>query len=207
MLLESTGLQHPVLSWTTQPPCWALLHRTATVSLGGKDWRPGAMKDESLQLFSWVRWEQVQTDLSCPAPAPMKALSVSIAHPERHSLLPSGAALQCHRQNTMLGCMKCSAGLPPDQSRLLPCQPRAWPEDLCCLHPPAQTGLRLAIIYLGLCFNPIWLSRSFQRFFWFLVGRGRRGMATRSPEEWGVCEQKLFALLPLKMSPHPQWLR
>lgn len=138
-----------------------------------------------------------------PCPAPMKAHLVSTAHPESHSLtssLRSCPALPSARQNTMLGCTKCSAGLSPEQSRLLPHQPRAWPADLCCLHPPAQTGLRLAIIYLGLCFNPIWLSQSFQGFSSFPVGRGRRGTAPRSPEEWGMCEQKLFALLPLKMA-------
>lgn len=47
----------------------------------------------------------------------------------------------------------------------------------------------------------------FSSFFGFLVGGGGRGRAAHSPEEWGVCEQKLFALLHLKLSPHPQRAR
>lgn len=36
------------------------------------------------------------------------------------------------------------------------------------------------------------------------MGGGRRGANAHSPEEWGVCEQRLFALLHLKLSPQPQ---
>lgn len=125
----SQGQQYPVLSGATQPPCWALLHRRATVSLGGKGWRPGAMKeDKSLSLFSCICWKQVQTDLSCPAPAPMKAHLVSVAHSERHSLHPSGAALHypvpgrtwCWAAwNAVLGCSR------PKQAPATPAQSMA----------------------------------------------------------------------------------
>lgn len=50
VLLESTGLQHLVVPWAAQPACG----EKPLVSLGGKDRRPGAMKDKSLQLFSCI---------------------------------------------------------------------------------------------------------------------------------------------------------
>ena len=49
--------------------------------------------------------------------------------------------------NLTPGCTKHSTGQPLDQSRLLPCPPGAWAEDLCCPHPPAQTG-QMAVIWV-----------------------------------------------------------
>lgn len=121
----SRGVQHPVLSQTTQLPCWALLHRRATVSLRGKEWRLGAMKDESLQLFPCPCWEKVQTDLSCPAPAPTKAHLISIAHPER---LPQElpCITQCQAEhNAGLHEMQCWAASRSEQAPATPAQSMA----------------------------------------------------------------------------------
>lgn len=136
------------------------------------------MKDESLQLFSCIhRWASTDR-LKLPCPGTHESPFSQHCPPRKGtSSCRSCPALPSARLNTTLGCTKRSAGLPPEQRRLLPCQPG----DLCCLHPPAQTGLKLAIIWV--CALIPSDCHYLLSFFGFLVGQGRRGKSAHSPEE------------------------
>lgn len=106
------------------------------------------MKSESLLLFPCIcRWAGTDRP-KLPRPTPIKARLASVAHLEKAfiSSCRSCPALPRAGLNVMPGCTKGSTELPPEYSRLLLCQPGAWAEALCCLHPPAQTGRTLAII-------------------------------------------------------------
>lgn len=148
------------------------------------------MKDESLQLFSCIcMWASTdRPKLLCPS-THESTFSQHCPPQKGTSSRRSCPVLPSVWLNMTLGCLRRSTGLPPDQSRLLLCQPGAWTEDLCCLHPPAQTGLKLTIIWVCALipsdchslFNVLWVCLVF-----FLEGGGRRGTAAHCPAE---CEQ------------------
>lgn len=144
----------------TEELCSSLLHADSWIS-----------EQRRVPLW-WASTDRLE--LPCPGTQLAPHMNARLAHPKEKTF---HAGLHC----PLLGCPKCGAGLPPEQSWLLLCQPGAWAEDLCCLHPPAPTCLTLATVWFS-ALIPADCSDLF-KVFGVLVGGGRRGTAARPSKE------------------------